>query len=710
MKDLTINLLLKSTESKQLFRILWISVEHKEVCIFNCETQEMPKFIPYEELQKQIAEGIYSIQKSDPFIYVESEAELSENKRKSRNAIWNIMQSAITKEPEIYLKSERGKLLSHTAQESGKPLKMIHRYLKIYWQRGKTKNAFIPAFHNRGAGGRERGSGNQKRGRPRKYGESPGVNVDDKIKSIFESAIRKHYHTRNENTLQYAYDMMIKEHFTRFAPQTDGSVKAELLSSDKIPTMGQFRYWYNKKHNVAEKIRKRKGDTKFELDHRAVTGKSDYGIMGPGAKYQIDATIGDIYLVSRFNRADIIGRPVLYFVIDIFSRMVAGMYVGLEGPSWAGSMMAIANACTDKVKYCAEYGITISAEEWPCVGVPGAILGDRGEMESKSVEMIINAFNVRVENAVAYRGDMKGIIEQYFNKINNDALKHLPGHVKRDAGKQGSEDYRLKSILDIYQLTQILIRCVLYHNNQHFHKMFERTADMIADDVPPIPLQVWNWGITHCSGSLRTFPENTIKLCLMPSDTASVTAKGIRFKGIYYLCERAASEHWFETARAKGAWKVNISYDPRNMNTIYIRGANGTVDVCWLSEWQEKYHGKCLYEIEKLHDAEKNMQRGNVPKEMTLKAELSIAIDAIITEAEEMARQTAIPKSKAERTKNIRANRALEKEQNRKEETFSLGNMNNKILAPPETREDENISPTMKMILKDLEERLNGGS
>ncbi len=71
--------------------------------------------------------------------------------------------------------------------------------------------------------------------------------------------------------------------------------------------------------------------------------------MGPGAKYQIDATVGDIYLVSQFDRSDIIGRPVMYFVMDSYSRMVTGMYVGLEGPSWAGAMMAIENAASDKV-------------------------------------------------------------------------------------------------------------------------------------------------------------------------------------------------------------------------------------------------------------------------------------------------------------------------------------------------------------------------
>ncbi|GHV40576.1 hypothetical protein FACS189490_05970 [Clostridia bacterium] len=215
--------------------------------------------------------------------------------------------------------------------------------------------------------------------------------------------------------------------------------------------------------------------------------------------------------MSRFNRADIIGRPVIYFIIDVFSRMVTGMYVGLEGPSWAGAMMALANAMNDKVKYCAEYGIAITPEEWPCYGVPGAILGDRGEMESKSAETMINTLNVRVENAPPYRGDMKGIIEQYFNTTNEIALTRLPGHVKPDARERGGKDYRLDAKLDIQQLTKILIQCVLHHNNHHLLETYERTTDMITDGVVPIPLEIWGWGIAHLSGALRSFPEDKIK-------------------------------------------------------------------------------------------------------------------------------------------------------------------------------------------------------
>ena len=712
MNDLSVNMLVKSTEDDHVWRILWISGDRSFAYIFNTNTQEMPLSEPYAELQNKVDSGLFIYQQDDPDLKAVIESELSDKERTARDEIWGFMSSAVTNEPGIFEKKQRGAMMSAIMAETGKDLKTLHRYLKAYWLRGKTKNAYLPRFSERGGKGKERIATDQKRGSPRKYSGAAGINADESVKAVFEQAVKKHYHNRNGNTLKQAYDLMIKEHFTNFTTLPDGRKTAELISEDKIPTIRQFRYWYGKKYSIRDHVVKRKGETKFNLDHRAITGKSDHGIMGSGAKYEIDATIGDIYLVSRFNRADIIGRPVLYFVLDVFSRMVTGVYVGLEGPSWVGMMMAIANATTDKVKFCAEYGIEITEDEWPCAGVPGAIRGDRGELESKSADTLVNALNVRVENAPPFRADMKGIVEQHFNTINGTAVAMLPGHVKPDMKDRGGRDYRLDAILDISQLTKILIQSILFHNNHHILDGYERTAEMIADDVPPIPLEIWKWGIANYSGALRSFPEETIKLALMPADTATVTAKGIRYKGLYYLSERAAIEHWFETARSQGSWKVDISYDPRNMSVIYVRMSDGNVDTCWLAQWQDKYQDKCLYEINYLNESEKLMKRKNSAKEMTSKAELSAAIDDVVLEAVEMARQTAIPKSKQERTKSIRANRASEKEQNRKDEAFVVGDakIDDQILSHSDTIEDEEISPTMKMILKDLEERLNGGS
>ncbi len=706
---LTVNTLLVSSLDGHMHRVLWLDKSENIAYFFDMNAQGMPYATLCSEIDQQIEKGTLKQARGDSFIRLATEDEISDKSKLVRNQIWAFMETLVLSEPDIYDKGIRCQMVSDMIAGTGKQRKTIHRYLKQYWFYGKNKNAFLPQYAKRGGKGKERpaSSVGKKRGRPRKYDDSTGRNTDETVKAIFEKAVKKYYHTRNEYTFKAAYEMMLQEFFTSQVKQSDGSSQLELLPQEKLPTLRQFRYWYSNAYNIKEKLTGRKGESTFSLEHRAILGKSDYGIMGPGAKYQIDATVGDIYLVSRFNRADIIGRPVVYFVVDVFSRMVTGMYVGLEGPSWAGAMMAIANAAGDKVKYCAEYGVEISEEDWPCHHIPEAILGDRGEMESNSAETFINALNVRIENAPPYRGDMKGIVERQFRTINTSAVSFLPGHVKPDMSKRGGKDYRLDAKLDLQQFTKIMILNVLARNNTHFLEGYERDADMIADGVLPIPLKLWEWGIPNRSGRLRSCDEDAVRLCLMPAGTATVSAKGICFKGIYYLSERAVVGRWFETARAKGSFKVGVSYDPRNMSRIYTRlpGESG-YDVCVLADWEGKYRDRRLEEIVYLMESEKLLWKKHDRSELKARLDLNAEIEGIVKEAEQMTKQADVPASKAKRTKDIRANRAAEKEQNRRVEAFVLGETEE---APTPETPVEDVSPVMKMIVRDLEERLNDG-
>ena len=90
-------------------------------------------------------------------------------------------------------------------------------------------------------------------------------------------------------------------------------------------------------------VRTRTPSRIYQKDKRALTSTSGNLNFGPGARYEIDATIADLYLVAEDDPALIIGRPVLYFVKDVFSRMVVGMYVGLENPSWVAAMVALSS-------------------------------------------------------------------------------------------------------------------------------------------------------------------------------------------------------------------------------------------------------------------------------------------------------------------------------------------------------------------------------
>lgn len=73
-------------------------------------------------------------------------------------------------------------------------------------------------------------------------------------------------------------------------------------------------------------------------------------------------------------------------IVDVYSRIVTGIYVGLEGPSWFGAMMSLDNMVADKMEFCKQYGIDITEEQWPTYHLPEIIIADRGEFEGYAVD------------------------------------------------------------------------------------------------------------------------------------------------------------------------------------------------------------------------------------------------------------------------------------------------------------------------------------
>ena len=704
-KVICINQIFYDQEGDEKYRILWISPKAEFVYWIGLKSSSrIPKKAETAILTSYL-EGGRLIEYEESFSYPK---ELTSQEKEQRDRIWKMMEKALLDEPGIYDRRGRRSHLERIEKETGIKKQNLYAYLARYWKGGKTPNAFIPEYKKRGARGRQRVGTEKRLGRPSHAESAFGKVLDENDFHNFEKAIKKYYLTRKELSFQATYEKMLSDSYSVVVKDNGDAEHWHLLPPGKVPSIRQFRYWYQKNRDLRTEIQKRKGDAKYELSSRSVLRKSDYGQMGPGSKYQIDATVGDIYLVSQFDRSNIIGRPVMYFVIDVFSRMVTGMYIGLEGPSWVGAMMAIANAASDKVAYCQEYGVGIAEEEWPCHHIPAAILGDRGEMESKNADNLVSMLGVRIENAPPYRADLKGIIEQHFRTINSNATVFLPGRVKPDMAERGGKDYRLDAKLDIRQFTAIIIKCVLYYNNSHYMKSFEKSGRMMEAGVESIPLRLWNWGCRCCPGSLRVFPEEKVKLALMPTENASVTGKGVRFKGLYYSSEEMVDGLWFEKARSKGSYRLKVSYDPRDMGKIYAWDQESEIPLpCYLLDWEKKYTGKQLGEVQYEQEKEKREKKRHQAQETEAKINLGREIDSIIKDAEKLSSaQENRPKS--ERLAGIRGNRKEEREQIRKQEAFTAEVKS--TTEQPGREETEEISPAMQMIRRKMEEKIKDES
>ena len=707
-QEIYVNEVIRDVIHEKTYRVLWISAPISFIYWISLDTAErIPKRLDTAEIRAGLDSGDY-VAVEETRIPLVAEDDLTDEEKMHRDRIWNMLKDVLEKEPDIYEAKPRAALLRMVAQKNGMRANNLYPYLAKYWKRGKTPNAFLPDYRNCGRSRNYEKGGYKKLGRPAQSGHGFGKVLQEEDFHNFDKAIRKYYLTRKEMTFQSAYERLLADFYTVKSTDQQGGVSLQLLPEDEIPSISQFRYWYQKNKNLKTEIQKRKGDTKYNLTSRSVLGKSDYGLMGPGSQYQIDATVGDIYLVSQFDRSNIIGRPVMYFVIDAFSRMVTGMYVGLEGPSWVGAMMAIANAASDKTTYCREYGINITGEEWPCHHIPSAILGDRGEMESRNADNLVSMLGIRVENTPPYRADLKGIIEQHFRTINTNATIMLPGRVKPDMAERGGKDYRLDAKLDIRQFTAVIIKCVLYYNTSHYMDSFEKSRQMMEAGVEAVPVKLWNWGIRYCSGALRVMSEEKVRLALMPTDNATVTSQGIRFKGLYYSSKELTDGLWFERARSKGSYRVKVSYDPRDMGEIYAWDrADGTPLLCSLLDWEEKYSGKQLGEIQYEHEKEKVEKKRYQARETEARINLGREIDSIIEEAEQMA-EPMDGRSKAERLSGIKQNRRDEREYLKKQEAFTGSNKD--VREQQFHQKAEEVSPVLQMIKRKMEGRIKDES
>lgn len=675
MITISVNELIKDLACNKVYRLLWIDESNLVTYVIDIDdSKALPFLLKVKDIQQGFIDNLYTKLELDHSSMVINHENLSEVMKKNRDVAWTIIKNLVQDEPSIYKKDERGQLINELTNNKVCTKMTAYKYLRKYWQRGKTINSLLPDYSNSGGKGRNKKSGTLKRGKPRSN-NSVGINVTDETREIFRKSIKKYYFTSKRNSLSFAYKMMIKEFYAEEVRYENGTKYLVINDENKIPSLRQFRYWYKKEFSIEQTIVSREGDKKFERDYRAVLGSSTFETMGPGSRYQIDATSGNVYLVSSYNSNFIVGRPIIYFVVDVFTHMITGMYIGLEGPSWTGMMMAIANAASDKKEYCGRFGIEISNEWWPSAHLPEIIIGDRGELEGYKVNSLIEGLNISVENNPAFRPDWKGIVEKLFDTSQNKIKPFLPGHIQSDFGERGATDYRLEAKLTLEQYTKILINFVLFYNKNHYMENYLRDENMIRENVKPTPIELWNWGIKNRAGKLRKVHPDTIKFYLLPRDKATVTSKGIRFKNMLYSCETALKESWFVQARTKKSWKVDISYDPRNMDNVYLHLKDKSLfESCFLLDHQERYKNKVLEEIEQLiiseRDAYKNENHNLLREEINFYTN----IEGIVNEAIKGPNQNQKNKiTKAQKIKNIRDNRQVEKNIRREQEAFQIG-------------------------------------
>lgn len=557
--------------------------------------------------------------------------------------------------PEIYCRAGRSALIRQVIDRTATSKKTVYAYLRQYWQRGKTPNALLPDYENSGAPGAKRKADKKKLGRPRVVSPGKGTIIDARTEKMFRMVLDNYHLTAKEHSFPHTH-RRLEAMFQTANPD---------VAPEDYPTIGQLRHFYEREYLKPDRIRRRANKIEYQKDVRPLRSTATTSVHGPGGRYEIDATVADIYLLSK-DRLGIIGRPTIYIVVDVYSRLITGFYVGLENPSYSTAMLALINAMTDKTEQCLAHGYSINPEDWPAVGLPDAILADRGELLGHQIEHLEQGFGIRIENAPPYRGDAKGIVERYFRTLQADFKPFAPGTVTGTlAKKRGGADYRLDATLTLHEFTKIILGSILHRNLGAVLVKYDRDNDM-PSDLPPVPIHLWRWGIQNRSGRLRSASESAVRMALLPRQQVTLSEHGIKCFGAYYSCRELVATGWLHRNGQNRPGPFLAAYDPASADKIYVfpKDHNGEHWECTLTDRSRAYRGQTMWQLW----SNRHEQKQAVAAAQVGERKSKIHLESIITETIKNAvksRPSDITISKAKKLANIRQNRTRELEQDR---------------------------------------------
>lgn len=664
----------------KLFRILATTNTHA-IWIAIKDQKAFPDIVDLSQLEHLLLEEKIK-RVDDPYGYVtQFLAEPGSKDAEIRDRNYQLIKPII-EDPNFYIKKIRAKHIAEILENGEISRPYLYRLIRRYWQRGQVTNALLPDYKNSGAKGQKRTAKDKKLGRPRVIMEGTGALINEPTEKLFRIIIDKYI---------FKKQFSIARAHRKFKGLYDNIFPS--IPEFEKPTRRQLSYFFDREYKNVEKLRASVPDIIYRKDIRPLQSTATIQALGPGSRYEIDATIADIILVSDYDRNQPVGRPTVYIVIDVFSRLIVGWYIGFENPSYVSAIQALHVALSDKSQFFNDIEIETNSLAWPTPGLPEAILADRGELIGHQIEGLESGYRVRIENTPPYRGDAKGIVERRFRTLQAEFKKFTPGEViGPTVRKRGGKNYWFDGTLTISEFTEIIVSSIVMRNFVDPMTKYDRAKDMPAD-LPAIPIHLWNWGLQNRTGRLRKASAESVRIALLPREKATTSEQGICLFGVYYSAPEIVEMGWMHrhdrTTRPK---KIEVAYDPNSADEIYLFHTTGSRDhwICRITDLSREFRGLSFWEVWRKQKLIKVQTAKDTLQADKLRKNHEERVGAIISSA--MKKRPKSEETKEKRLKGISLARSeqleKEREQRRPNNKHQQKSATVVHLTPPEDSDD----------------------
>ena len=309
------------------------------------------------------------------------------------------------------------------------------------------------------------------------------------------------------------------------------------------------------------------------------------------------------------------------------------------------------NVVTDKVEHCMRHGIAINLEEWDCNALPGTLVTDIGsEYASENFEQLTD-FGISIINLPAYRPELKGAVEKFFDLIQNSFKPYLRGKgvIEPDFQERGAHDYRKDACLTLEQFEKIVLYCILYYNTKRSLKNLPCTKDVLDKDILPYANTVWAYGKQNLGADLVNVSAKEVMMCLLPRATGRFTRQGLKVNKLRYRHDNYIEQY------LKGG-EATVAYNPDDVSCVWLLTDTGKYVRFELIE--TRFAGCDLSSVQQLQSNTRQQILNETEENLQAKVQLARNIEGVVNTSLLLGNG----KTGCKTTANIRENRKKERQ------------------------------------------------
>ncbi len=534
----------------------------------------------------------------DPFKVDRREEDITTAERRIRDARV-IAIKPLLEDPRIFDPVWRNKEINFISRKTDSLKRTtIFSLIRNAWAFGPDDNALLPTYEKCGGSGKGKKMNGAAIGPVDNVPKNRSALTTTDIEKI-QKGFKKHYIKNSKNSLRSARIDFIEE---------------EKYAEGEAPTLKQFIYWGRLMNDAYSIITGRAGDIKEQKDLRPLHGTGRDNVFGPCSEVMIDSTIDNVRVVQVSNPERYIGRLTLYLCLDVYSAMATGFYITPEHAAYSTASLCIINMAEDKVEFCKRFGIDISPEEWPCSFLPGRLLADRGDLLSNMSSSLTSNLGIDLSNTEPFRGDRKSYVEKQFHLLQS-RLKGLIGAnnglVDKNDEPRITQDSRKKAVLNMNDLTKLIIHEILFYNKNHWMADYPMTPEMRAAISEPTPINIFNYGVSKGLGNLRRLEKHVIWRNCMPRRNGVASKEGITVKPHHYIVANREDEKLINQIRFSGNNECEVAFHPSYFKDTYLLHEDNFYplklrgEIEYLNYFEFEDFVQDLSEREALHNREK---------------------------------------------------------------------------------------------------------